>query len=165
VRTFFDVGGRTQEGGDWPDINGTAATLSTAAPRHARPLPDHLLFSCSDQNTSNEPGQRTRNISTARYKEVLAEYLEVLAAENTLLHIVQPTHRCSDSGFAIFRKRSAYQRPWRRLGATAGAVELSTTWTQVASGSTLTNAHRIRTSAASLIRSQIFLDPEFDETE
>ena len=106
MRTFFDVGGRTQEGGDWPDINGTAATLSTVAPRHARPLPDHLLLPCSDQNASNQPGQGTRNISTARYKEVLAGYLEVLAAENTLLHLAQPTHCCSDSGYAIFRQRS-----------------------------------------------------------
>jgi hypothetical protein len=64
---------------------GTAATLGTVAPRHARPLPDPLLLPCSDQNASNQPGQGTRNISTARYKEVLAEYLEGLAAENTLL--------------------------------------------------------------------------------
>ncbi len=77
------------------------------APRLARPLPDHLLLPCSDPNALNEPGQRTRNISTARYKEVLAEYIEVLAAENTVLHIAQPTHRCSDSGYAIFRERSA----------------------------------------------------------
>src|SRR5262245_9164583 len=36
---------------------GTAATFSTVAPRHARPLPDHLLLPCSDQNASNEPAR------------------------------------------------------------------------------------------------------------
>jgi outer membrane protein, multidrug efflux system len=37
------------------------------------------------QETAVQASQRTVNISTARYKEGLAEYLEVLAAENTLL--------------------------------------------------------------------------------
>jgi NodT family efflux transporter outer membrane factor (OMF) lipoprotein len=37
------------------------------------------------QDTAVRSSQRTVNISTARYKEGLAEYLEVLSAENTLL--------------------------------------------------------------------------------
>jgi len=72
---------------------GTAATLgpnargSPASPwmrRRAHPLPDRLLLPCSEQHASNQPGQGTGNISTARYKEALAEHLEVLAAEKTL---------------------------------------------------------------------------------